>query len=229
VSNRDPALQNYILANLPRSALDFLRPHLEPVSLPVREVLESPNKLITHVYFPIDCINSVVAGADEQRIEVGIIGRDGMTGLSIVLGVDASPHECFTQIPGDALRIATHDLNAALETEPMMRKHFLLYIRSFMLQSAQTALANGRYTIEERLARWLLMCRDRLDSNDIPLTHEFLSLMLGVRRPGVTLALQNLETARFIRNRRGCVTVLNRPKLQEIAGVSYSPPPGRHH
>jgi CRP-like cAMP-binding protein len=206
-----------------------LRPHLEPVSLPVREVLETPNEPITHVYFSIGAIASIVAGADGQRIEVGLIGRDGMTGISVLLGADTTPHECFIQIPGNALRIAVPDLNAAIEAEPVLRKHFLLYVRSFLLQIGQTALANGRHTIEERLARWLLMCRDRLDDDDIPLTHEFLSLMLAVRRPGVTIALQTLEAAKFIKNTRGCVTILNRPKLQEIAGASYSSPHRHDH
>ena len=113
MSNQDPALQNYILANLPRSALDFLRPHLEPVSLPVREVLESPNRLITHVYFPIGGINSVVAGADEQRLEVGIIGRDGMTGLSIVLGVDTSPKPSGKEVHRPDTPVKIIDLAAA--------------------------------------------------------------------------------------------------------------------
>jgi CRP-like cAMP-binding protein len=224
LSAPDPALQNQLLAKLPRSALDVLRPHLELVSLPLREVLEAPDEPIKHIYFPIGCVGSVVAGAaGGPRLEVGLIGREGMTGLCVVLGASTSPHECFVQIAGDAMRIAVPDLNAAVATEAVLHKHFLLYVQAFMLQTAQTALANGRYTIEERLARWILMCHDRLDGDDIPFTHEFLSLMLGVRRPGVTIALQSLEGARLIRNRRGCVTVLNKEKLREIAGPAYAP------
>jgi CRP-like cAMP-binding protein len=196
--------------------------------MPVRMELEVANEPIPHVYFPSSAITSIVAGAGEERIEVGLVGRDGMTGINIVLGADTTPHECFVQIAGDGHRIAVPEIRSALEEDPAVRRHFLLYARSFMLQTAQTALANGRCTIEERLARWLLMSQDRLDGNDVPLTHEFLSLMLGVRRPGVTVALQSLEAAKLIRNTRGCVTILNRSKLVDIAGTAYSTPVSYH-
>ena len=218
----EPAIQNRLLASLAKSGRDRLRPHLEPVSLPVRQVLEAPDEPITHAFFPLSGINSVVTGSGERRIEVGIIGRDGMTGVSVVLGASSTPHECFVQVAGDALMIAVPELTLALEADPILRKHCLLYARRFMLQTAQTALANGRCTIDERLARWLLMSQDRLDGDDIHLTHEFLSLMLGVRRPGVTIALQTLEAAKLIRNTRGCITILDRPRLEEIAGHAYT-------
>lgn len=220
--------QNRLLARLPEAGLERLRAHLEPVSLPVRKVLEPANEPLTHVYFPSSAITSVVAGAGEERIEVGLIGRDGMTGTCVILGADTTPHECFVQIPGDGYRIAVPELRSALDAVPDLRKPFLLFARAFMLQTAETALANGRCTIEERLARWLLMSHDRLDGDDIPLTHEFLSLMLGVRRPGVTLALHSLEAANLIRNTRGCITIRNRAKLEEIAGRAYSAPVSYH-
>lgn len=224
----DAVFRNQILASLPEHGLDSLRPHLESTPLPVREVLETPDKPIEHIVFPVSAITSVVTGSGDDRIEVGLIGRDGMTGISVVLGAESSPHECFVQVPGDGLRIAVADFNAVLEAEPALHRHFLLYARSFLLQTAQTALANGRCTIEERLARWLLMCQDRLGGNDVPLTHEFLSLMLGVRRPGVTMALQALEAARLIRNTRACITIRDRSKMQEIAGLAYTPPVSVH-
>lgn len=196
--------------------------------MPLREVLEAPDAPITHVYFPLSAVSSIVTGSGDDRIEVGLIGRDGMTGLSVLLGAESSPHECFIQIPGDGLRIAVAEFNRALDAEPALGKRCLLYARTFMLQTAQTAFANGRCTIEERLARWLLMCQDRLDGNDIRLTHEFLSLMLGVRRPGVTMALQTLEAAGLIHNTRACITIRDRPRLEEIAGPAYSGPVTRH-
>lgn len=208
--------------------MERLGPLLEPVALPVRKVLEAADEPIAHLYFPSSAVSSVIAGAGEERIEVGLIGRDGMTGINVVLGADSTPHECFVQIGGDGHRIATDDFRSVFEAEPALRKHFLLYARSFMLQTAQTALANGRCTIEERLARWLLMSQDRLDGDDVPLTHEFLSLMLGVRRPSVTMALQSLEALKLIRNTRGCVTICNRAKLEDLAGQSYSPPETYH-
>ena len=181
--------RNQLLVRLPEASLDHLRPNLELVACPVRMVLETPNTPITRVFFPLSCVGSIIAGAGNHRIEVGMIGRDGMTGVSVVLGVDQSPHECFVQIPGDALVLGVSELRRAMEADPSIRKQVLEYARSFMLQTAQTALANGRCNIEERLARWLLMSQDRLDGDDVPLTHEFLSLMLGVTRPGVTIAL----------------------------------------
>lgn len=216
--------KNSILAAFPEAELTRLRPHLVPVPLPVRQVLHKPEGRIEFVYFPMSGIASSVAGEPESRIEVGLIGRDGMTGLSAVLGVDRSPHECFMQIAGDALRVPATELMQAFDAEPGVRKPILLYAAKFMHQIAQTALANGRHTIEERLARWLLMCQDRLDGDEIRLTHEFLSKMLGVTRPGVTIALNTLEAATVIRTHRGSITVLDRATLEEIAGAAYSRP-----
>ena len=192
--------------------------------MPLRMVIEEPHEPISQVFFPLSGITSVVTGEADQRIEVGMIGRDGMTGVSILLGADRSPHQCFVQVAGDALRMTVGAFKSALDAEPAMHRPFLLYARSFMLQTAQTALANGRFTIEQRLARWLLMTHDRTQDREIPLTHEFLSLMLGVRRPGVTIALHSLEEAKLIRNRRGCIVILDRAKLTEVAGASYSGP-----
>lgn len=196
--------------------------------MPLRMVLEPANEPLTHVYFPSSSISSIVAGSGDQRIEVGLVGRDGMTGICVLLGADTTPNECFVQVAGEGCRIVVPELRSAIDAEPDLRKPFLLYARALMLQTAQTALANGRCTIEERLARWLLMTHDRLDGDDIPLTHEFLSLMLGVRRAGVTLALQALEASQLIRNTRGCVTIRNRPQLEEIAGQAYSAPVSYH-
>jgi CRP-like cAMP-binding protein len=215
-------IQNHLLARLPPVGLDRLLPQLEQVSLPVRKILEIPGARITHVYFPLSGVCTVVASAGDDRIEVGLIGRDGMTGVSVVLGAESSPHECVVQIAGEALRITVSDFNLALESEPELRKPFLLYARCFMLQTAQTALANGRLMIEKRLVRWLLMSQDRLDGDDVPLTHEVLSHMLGVRRPGVTIAVQALEAAGLVRNTRGCITILNRAALEAIAGEAYA-------
>ena len=147
----DAVFRNQLLASLPEHGLDRLRPHLESASLPVRQMLERPNQRIEHIFFPISAITSVVTGSGDDRMEVGLIGRDGMTGVSVVLGAESSPHECFVQIPGDGLRIAIADFNAALEAEAALHRHFLLYARSFLLQTAQTALANGVTTALQTL------------------------------------------------------------------------------
>ncbi len=186
-------IRNTLLQALSAGDLARLQPHLEVVELTRGDVVAEPNKPIQHVVFPEDAIASVVASTpDGRRIQVGIIGRDGVTGTSILHGVDTTPHEIFTQIPGSALRMAVDDLRTAIRNSPSLHEHLLRYAGAFNVQVAYTALSHGSYTIEERLARWLLMCHDRLDGQELPLVHEFLSLMLGVRRSGVTIAVQTL-------------------------------------
>lgn len=222
MSVSEAAKRNHILSAIPEPAFGRLRPHLAPAPLPLRQVLHKPSGLIESVYFPLSGITSSIVGESDNRLEVGLVGRDGMTGLTVVFGVNTSPHESFVQIAGEALCMPASELVQAFDSEPGIRKPILLHARAYMLQIAQTALANGKCTIEERLARWLLMCRDRLDNDEIKLTHEFLSLMLGVTRPGVTIALNTLEGANVIRNDRARITILDRAKLEEIASVAYS-------
>jgi CRP-like cAMP-binding protein len=156
-------------------------------------MLAVKNKRVDHVYFPESGMASVVANG-QQAIEIGIIGREGMTGPSVVMGnTDRVPHETYMQIAGHGQRIRADRLREAITTSSSLHQTLLAYVFSFMTQTTQTALANGRSKIEERLARWLLMARDRMDSDELPLTHEFLAIMLGVRRSGVTVALQELS------------------------------------
>jgi CRP-like cAMP-binding protein len=151
----------------------------------------------------------------------GIIGREGLVGVPIVLGVDRSPHGFLVQAEGKALRIATADLRAINAERPAIHAVLMRYVHALMVQTASTAFSNASFTIEARLARWILMTRDRLDSEELPLTHEFLSMMLGVRRPGVTVAVQILEGNGLIRATRGRITVLDRKKLEELADSAY--------
>jgi CRP-like cAMP-binding protein len=217
--------ENRLLRALSPGDLALLEPNLEPVSLKRGDVLIRPNERIEHIYFPVDCIGSVVAITPEgRRIEVGIFARDGMSGTSVLLGSDRSPHETFVQVPGAALRMDTDKFTDATRKSQSLHQLLLRYVEAFQVQVAHTALSHGSYTIEERLARWLVMCHDRLDGDDLPLVHEFLALMLGVRRSGVTLALQMLEGAGVIHAKRGLVTVRDRAKLLEIAGGSYGVP-----
>ena len=130
---------------------------------------------------------------DHKRLEVGLIGCEGVTGLPIVLGNDRSPYETFMQVAGNGTRIAADKLRDAITQSRSLERALLRFAHSFMNQTANTALSNGTASLEERLARWLLMANDRLRGNEVPLTHEFLSLMLGVRRAGVTVALNYLE------------------------------------
>jgi CRP-like cAMP-binding protein len=218
-------VQNRLLRALSPEDFSRLEPHLEPIPLNRGDVLIEPNEPIEHVHFPDRGIGSIVANTSEgRRIEVGIYGREGMSGTAVLLGADRTPHENFVQVPGAALRMEANALREAIRQSPSLHGLLLRYVQAFQVQTAYTALSNGSYSIEERLSRWLLMCHDRMDGNELPLTHEFLGLMLGVRRSSVTLAIQILEGAKVIGARRGQLTILNRAKLEEIAGDSYGPP-----
>lgn len=218
---------NRILAALTRQDMALIEPHLEPVDLPVRRSLEVRRKRIDHVYFIESGFVSVVAnGSDKPSIEVGIIGREGMTGLTIVLGGDRAQHAAYVQAAGEGQRISAARLREMDEQCPTLHRAMLRYARAFLAQATTTALANGRSKIEERLARWLLMADDRLDDEELPLTHEFLGLMLGTHRPGVTLALHGLEKAGLIATRRGRVRILDRKALELSSNGTYIPADG---
>lgn len=219
------SIRNRLLAALAPDILAALQPHLERHSLEQGFAAEVPDRTITHAYFPEPGVFSVVAHTPAgTRLEAGIIGPEGMTGISLLNGVDRSPHETFIQIPCRAWRIEAGVLRRLLREHRTLHDHLLLFAHVFSVQVAQGALANGRFTIGERLARWLLMCHDRSDREDLALTHEFLSLMLGVRRAGVTTALQLLDGTGAVRVRRGIVTVRDRASLLEAAGDSYGVP-----
>jgi CRP-like cAMP-binding protein len=214
---------NHILSRLSRDDLALIEPHLKPVDLPVRKSLEAQKRRIEQVYFIESGFASVVAGAGERSIEVGIIGREGMTGLAIVMGHDRAHHQTFIQVAGNGLRISAAHLRQANEQSATLRRAMLRYANAFLFQTTTTALANGRSTIEERLARWLLMADDRIDGKELPLTHEFLGMMLGTHRPGVTMALSALVAEGHIATRRRGITILNRKALKKRSNGTYAP------
>ena len=187
--------------------------------------MKSRKKRIDHIYFVESGFASVVAdGTRKPGIEVGIIGREGMTGLAVVLGNDRASHATYVQVAGRGLRIKAITLREAIERSSSLHRPMLQYANAFLLQTTTTALANGRSKSEERLARWLLMANDRIDGNEVPLTHEFLGLMLGTHRPGVTLALHALERAGLISTRRRSITILDRRRLEKSANGAYVRP-----
>ena len=216
--------KNRILSRLSAADTALLTPDLECVELPLRYVLEVPNEPITHSYFIENGLASTVAGNKHKRIEVGLIGCDGMTGIPIVLGNDRSPNETFMQVAGDGRRIAVDKLRAAISQSRSLELALLDFTHSFMNQTSSTALSNGTGTLEERLARWLLMANDRLGGNEVPLTHEFLSLMLGVRRAGVTVALNYLEKRGLISLSRKQIVITERKGLKAAANGTYHEP-----
>jgi CRP-like cAMP-binding protein len=219
---------NRILSRLSREDLALLEPHLEAVDLPARKSLEKRKKRIEQVYFIESGFASVVAnGTSKPSIEVGIIGREGMTGLAVVLGHDRAQHDTFIQLPGKGMRMTVDSFRGeAQDRSVSLHRELLRYANAFLMQTTTTALANGRSKIEERLARWLLMAHDRVDGDELPLTHEFLGMMLGSPRPGVTLAVQALEKEGLIDARRARITILGRKALEKRCDGAYAPPEG---
>src|SRR3954468_11425649 len=215
------SVRNRLLAALTPDAFWLIQPHLEPVSLGLRQWVIETQQPIQHAYFPEDSIISILADTSQGRIEVGLIGPEGMAGLPVVLGIDHSPYGYMVQAEGEALRIPAQDLRTATRHSPSLHAGFLRYAHALMVQTAQTAYANAGFTMEARLARWVLMTDDRLEREDLPLTHEFLAMMLGVQRPGVTLAIQALEGGGLLRAKRGGITVLDRTGLEALAKDAY--------
>jgi CRP-like cAMP-binding protein len=217
--------RNMILAALAPEDFALLQPDLETVDLPLRRQLERRDRPIEHIYFLQSGLASmVVSSGANHNIEVGIVGKEGMTGLPILLESDRPWHETFIQTAGTGWRLPTQQLRAAMEQSPALRHILLRYANFLVSQMAYTALANGRYKIEERLARWLLMADDRADGDTIHLTHEFLALMLGARRAGVTNALSEFQKRGVLRVKRGVIGIIDRGGLEEAANGSYGVP-----
>lgn len=216
---------NHVLASLTAEDRARLDGHLEPVDLPLRKVLEIPNTKIKYVYFPQDGMVSVVALAGKRRkAEVGIIGRDGLTGHAVIIGDGSSPNSVYMQLPGHGVRIVAADLISAMDKSRTLQKALHRFIAAFAIQASYTALANSQANIEERLARWLLMAHDRIDGNLLAITHEFLSLMLGVRRPGVTEAIHSLTLRGLVKTRRSVIEITDREGLRAFAAEIYGVP-----
>ena len=214
-------VRNRLLAALSSDDFALLEPKLERVPLPLGAVVIEAQAPILHVIFPESGFVSTVADTEEGRIEVGVIGHEGMTGTPVILGTDRTPHTSMVQGAGEALRISTPDLRAAIAARPTIFRPLGLFTQALIVQMAQTAYANATFNIEARLARWILMTQDRVGGDDFMLTHEFLSMMLGVRRAGVTTATHALEGMGSIRTRRGRIEVMDRDKLLELAGDAY--------
>jgi CRP-like cAMP-binding protein len=214
-----------LLAALARDDMSLLEPHLSALTLERRQVLEAPGKSIGHVYFLETAIASVVAvNGKDERIEVGLIGCEGMSGVTVVMGDQRTVNSTYIQITGEALRIEADRLWHLCAKSRSLHALFLRFAQVFMTQAAQTAVANGRARLEQRLARWLLMAHDRTLADDVPLTHEMLSLMLGVRRASVTVALDAFEKRGLIGARRGTITIIDRKGIEESAGSFYGVP-----
>jgi CRP-like cAMP-binding protein len=214
--------ENRILAALPRPAIEALAAELEPVDLKCGQVLQEPGEPIRHVYFPRRAMISLISlMRDGEGGEVGVVGREGLLGINVILGDRISPIQATVQIPGPALRLPAEAFQTRCrEHEPL---HALIgrYIQALFVQIAQSAACNGHHQIEARLRRWLLMARDCVQTDALPLTHEFLARMLGVRRSGITVAAQSLQQEGLIRYRRGHLRIIDRAGLEATACECY--------
>lgn len=214
--------QNHLLGLLAPATAALLEPHIEIVEMPQAQVLHEANHPIDQIYFPLSGLVSCVAAEELRgRYEIGIIGPEGTTGIPILLYADCPPMRSIVQIPGHAARIARSAFESAVEQDGELRKLLLRFCQAQFVQVAYTAVSNSRDRVDTRLARWILMCRDRTGHDELSLTHEFLSIMLGVRRAGVTNALHVLEGEHAIRSTRGRVTIRDRARLVTIAGDAY--------
>jgi CRP-like cAMP-binding protein len=220
---KSPAVKNMILAALPLKEYRRLLPDLESITLPLDVSLYRSGDVIEYVYFPSDGLISLVTKMrDGATIEVGLIGSDGMAGIPVLLGDDIAFEEAIVQIAGSAMRMKTSIFKEGLKLDhnPLLIE-LLLYTRTLMKQVSQTAACNRIHTIGERLSRWLLMCHDRMEADEIPLKQEFISNMLGVRRASVGGAAAGLQTRGLIRYSRGCINILNRKGLEESSCECY--------
>jgi CRP-like cAMP-binding protein len=217
--------KNLLLSGMEPGDYALLQPHLERVPLPRELEVFGAGMPIAFAYFPEGGIASIVADQGEVTIEVGLVGREGFTGGALLMGCDTTPDRSFIQVDGaTALRIASSALIEAVERSESLRATLLRFVQVLIVQSARTAASNAAHELPQRLARWLLMCHDRLDDDDIPLTHEFMAMMLGVRRSGVTVTLHMLEGLNGIAAKRGLITIRDRARLEEIAGEAYGVP-----
>ena len=216
------SVPNHLLGALPRKDYQNLLPFLEPVKLAFGETLYESRDQIRHVYFPVDCFVSMLTTVDAGRAaEVGLIGSEGMIGIPMALGVAVSPFRAVVQGGGTAMRLKTADFRRNFGTSAALKREVFLFTHLLMIQVAQTAACNRFHVVTQRMARWMLMTRDRVNSNEFRITQEFLALMLGVRRVGVSAAMCRLRERKLIVYRRGTVTILDHEGLIAAACVCY--------
>jgi len=213
---------NQILNAIPEGEYNRLRPELEFVQLPHHHILHEAGERLEFAYFLNEGLASlVVLTSDGRSVEVSIVGHEGIVGTPLAVGLHRGPYRTIMQISGTALRIKAEMLEALLDDMPELRLLLNRFVLIQGLQIAQIAACNRLHEIEQRLARWLLMCQDRVNSEYLPVTHEFLAQMLGTGRPSVSLAAGILQKAGTIENARGNVKILNRPELEAAACECY--------
>ena len=215
-------VHNAILLSVPDNEYNLLRRHLEPIEFPQHHILQEAGAKIEFAYFLNDGMASlVVLTSDGRSVEVAIVGKDGIVGTPLSVGLELGPQRAVMQIPGIGLRVKSSVLMDVLHSTPELQVKWNRYVLIQALQVAQIAACNRLHEIEQRLARWLLMCQDRVESETIFVTHEFMAQMLGTGRPSVSLAAGILQRSGLIENMRGSVKILNRPGLEKAACECY--------
>ena len=213
--------KNRLLAALPKDEYRKLLPDLEEFPLVFGELIYRPGAVVHHVYFPTSGIVSLLADVDGGSLEVGIVGREGMAGMSVFMGVKTSSNRVLVQGAGSALRMKATTLRKLTDNDGSLSRLLRRYSHSLWVQLSQSSVCNLYHPIDARLARWLLMTRDRMEANEFPITQEFLSSMLGVRREGVNKAAGKLQQEHLIRYSRGMLTILKPAGLAEMACKCY--------
>ena len=214
---------NRLLDLLDPDALANLGPRLTRVPLNAKQRIYDQDGAIEHVYFPLTGMLSMVTNlADGMQAEVGVVGNEGMAGAALIAGVTQSFTETMVQMPGHAMRMAARDFRTEMEENAPFRELLLRYYEAFQAQVMQTAACNGRHELEQRLARWLLMCHDREPTAALPLTQEFIAMMLAVHRPSITVTAGILHRAGLIRYGGGKITIVDREGLEAASCECYA-------
>src|SRR3954447_11172876 len=216
-------IPNLFLKSLPEDDFEALRPHFKMVRLPLRLILHEMGGPIEHCYFSDGGMTSLLVRLEDgAMIETGVVGKEGFAGGFALMGfADSAPNTSMIQIPGTGLRIAYGVLRDEMLRRPALLDQVHRFTQVLNIQIAHTAACNAHHNLQERLARWLLMAHDRAESNALPLTQEFISMMLAVRRPGVTVAARSLQATGAIDYRHGSIAVLDRARLEKASCECY--------
>jgi CRP-like cAMP-binding protein len=215
--------QNHPLAALPDSELQRWVPALERIEMPLGQVLYEPGVALTHVYFPITSIVSLLyVMRNGDSAEIAVVGNEGIVGISLFMGGESTPSRAVVQSEGSALRMEAQILKSEFSTNAPVLHLLLRYTQALITQMAQTAVCNRHHSVDQQLCRWLLLSLDRLQTDNLVMTQELISNMLGVRREGVTEAATKLQRAGVIRYVRGHITVLDRSRLEELTCECYA-------
>ena len=219
----DSPKQNHLLAALPASDYERVRPHLELVSLPLGLALYESGSEQKHMYFPTNSIVSLLyVMEDGSSAEIAVVGNEGAVGIALFMGGDTTPSRAVVQSAGNGYRLSAATLKGEFERGGSLQYLLLCYTQALLTQMAQTAVCNRHHTVEQQLCRWLLLSLDRLPSNELSMTQELIANMLGVRREGVTEAAGCLQSAGMIHYSRGRITVLDRPQLEKRVCECYA-------